>query len=250
MSEPDGGGGHQPNPDPDKDQQDKQDTEKQESWDESQDQGSEHVYNDPTAPVWVDPTTPIPSRPPVPPTPPGGAHTESGQSAGSPYGQQAPGPTSPPPISNPYAQRPPVQPYGQQPPVQPYGQQQPGGQQYAPYAQQTGQQAAQQYLAYGQQPYATGPRTESNGSAIGLTITSAIIMLSTCFTIGVPSLIFGIMALTSNSSDPAGSRKQAKTGWIVFAVNAAVIVLVGIIGGILLAVNSGSGGASSPGSSF
>ena len=55
-------------------------------------------------------------------------------------------------------------------------------------------------------------------------------MLSTCFIIGIPSLIFGIIALTSNRTDPAGSRKQAKTGWILLAVNFGVVVLLVIAG--------------------
>jgi len=72
-----------------------------------------------------------------------------------------------------------------------------------------------------------------------LTIVSGIIMFSTCFTIGIPSLIFGIMALTSNNTDPEGSRKKSKTGWIIFAVNAVVVVLLGIVAfGLLVATGS------------
>ena len=117
-------------------------------------------------------------------------------------------------------------PYAQQPPAQPYGQPQPG----------------QQYPAYSQQPYATGPHTEPNASAIVLTILSGIVMLSTCFIIGIPSLIFGIMALTSNSTDPVRSRKKAKTGWIVFAVNFGVVVLLAVAGfAILIATGNDLG---------
>jgi hypothetical protein len=138
-------------------------------------------------------------------------------------------------VSNPYAQQPPTQPYGQ-PPTQPYGQPpaQPYGQPPAqPYGQP--QQAyGQQYPVYSQQPYATGPRQEANASAIVLTILSGITMLSTCFFIGIPSLIFGIMALTSNSTDPKGSRKKTKTGWIIFAANVGVVVLLAVVGIVLL----------------
>ena len=73
--------------------------------------------------------------------------------------------------------------------------------------------------AYGQSPYATGAPAPSNTSAIILTIVSGVSMLSTAFLVGIPSLIFGIMALTSNSTDPVGSRKKSRTGWIIFAVN-------------------------------
>jgi len=217
--------------------------------DQTQDVTPEPVFSDPTAPVWADPTTPIPPGPSAP-TPPGPAHLEGDQPAAGPDSPAAqPAPPAGPPESNPYAQQPPVQPYGEPQPgqLQPgqqypaYGQPQPGqpqpGQQYAAYGQpQPGQphpQPGQQYPAYGQ-PYSTGSTTETNGSAIVLTILSGIIMLSTCFLIGIPSLIFGIMALSSNSTDPTGSRKKTKTGWIIFAINFAVVVLLAVAGFVLL----------------
>lgn len=170
--------------------------------------------DDPTAPVWADPTAPIPA----PPAPPGAAPLQDQQPAANPQGT----PPAPPPMSNPYAQPPPAQPYGQ--PMYQYGQPQPG----------------QHYPAYGQQPYPSGPPAETNASAIVLTIVSALATMSTC-AIGIPSLVFGIMALTSNSTDPVGSRKKAKTGWIIFAINVAVVVGIGVILAIILfATSSGS----------
>jgi len=66
--------------------------------------------------------------------------------------------------------------------------------------------------------------------------------------IGIPSLVLGIMALTSNSTDPEGSRRKARTGWIVFGINvAAVIVLVAIV--IIIAIAAGSGTPGSSGNS-
>lgn len=202
MSEPTDDG-RQPDPEPDRGQSEAQQ-------DQGQEQTPETVFNDPTAPVWVDPTTavPAPPTPPAPaaPTPPGVA---------PPQGSPPPAP----PLSNPYAQQPPAQPYGQ--PAQPYGQPQP----------------AQPYAAYGQSPYVTGPPAETNTSAVVLTIVSAIVMLSTCFIIGIPSLILGIMALSSNRADAEGSRKKAKTGWILFAANFGVVVILALLGfGLLLAM--------------
>jgi len=183
------------------------------------------VFSDPTAPVWADPTTPIPAQP----TPPS-AVTPHDEDPAASHGEQPTQPP-PPPLGNPYAQQP-GQPYGQQQPNQPYGQQPPP----APYGQA---QPGAQYPAYGQQTYATGPHNETNTSALVLTIVSAIIMFSTCFTIGIPSLIFGIMGLTSNKTDPEGSRKKAKTGWIIFAVNVGVVVLLAIVGfGLLVATGN------------
>ena len=115
-------------------------------------------------------------------------------------------------MNNPYAQQPPAPPYGQQPP------------------------------AYSQQYYATGaPAVPSNTSAIVLTIMSGLATMTTCV-IGIPSLIFGIMALTSNSTDPVGSRKKSRTGWIILAINAGVVVLAAA-GLIALLVITGSSSA-------
>jgi hypothetical protein len=192
--------------------------------------------DDPTAPVWAEPTAPIPS----PPAPPGEAPPHVQQPADP---QDVP---APPPMINPYAQQPGVQSSGQ--PTYQYGQ--PAsqyGQQYPPYGQAAPSQRyppygqpSQQYPPYGQQPYPTGPPVEANTSGIVLTVVSGIIMLSTCFLIGIPSLVFGIMALTSNTTDPLGSRKHAKTGWIIFAVNLGVVVLLAIAAIALLVVNSTS----------
>lgn len=175
-------------------------------------QASGSDFNDPTAPVWADPTTPLPA-PPAQPTP-------------APPAQ----PTSPAP---PTATTPPSNPYAQQPPAQPYDQS------AAQHSQPQQPGYGQQYPASAQQSYATGA-TESNSSAIVLTVVSGITMLSTCFIIGIPSLVFGIMALTSNSTDPAGSRKKAKTGWIIFAVNVVVVVALGVILAIALFAMSSS----------
>jgi len=213
MSEPTSGGTQRPDPDRDKSPGQEQN--------EIQDAPPDTVFSDPTAPVWADPTAPIPALP----TPPSASRHEDEQPAASPR--------STPPPSNPYAQQPP-QPHGElppPPPPPPFGQQPPS----QPY----GQQPGAQYPAYGQQTYATGPQTETNGSAIALTILSGVFMLSTCFVVGIPSLIFGIMALTSNNTDPAGSRKKTKTGWIIFGVNFGIVVLLAIVGfGLLIATGN------------
>jgi len=237
MSEPTGDGKQQPDPE----------QRPEAAPGDARDETSGSDFNDPTAPVWADPTAPIPATPAaevpsarvqdtpeaplVPPAPPG---------VTSPYGQQPPAPQTIPPVSNPYAQQPPAPPYAQ-PVSDPYGQQYPAppyGQQYPapPYG--------QQYPAppYGQQYYAAGaPAVPSNTSAIILTIVSGVSMLGTLFFVGIPSLIFGIMALSSNSADPIGSRKKARTGWIIFAINAGVALLVLIIGVIALIAISPSG---------
>jgi hypothetical protein len=203
--------------------------------DPDQDQESGSAFSDPTAPFWADPTTPVPTtradEPPSapvqdsPPAPPERPFPPAPPGAAYPYGQQPPAPQgSPPaapPMSNPYAQQPPVQQYGQQAPA--YGQQ--------PPVQHYGQQAP----AYGQQPFGTGAPTESNVSAIVLTILSA---LSLCNLLAIGSLVLGIIALTKTSTDPEGSRRLTKIGWIVFAVVWAVTIL-GFVGYVVAVVSTG-----------
>lgn len=226
MSEPTGDGKQQPDPE----------QQPEAAPGDARDETSGSVFNDPTAPVWADPTAPIPATPAaevpsawvqdtpeaplVPPAPPG---------VSSPYGQQPPTSQAVPPVSNPYAQQPPAAPYAQ-PVSDPYGQQFPA----PPYG--------QQYPAppYGQQYYAAGaPAVPSNTSAVVLTIVSGVSMLGTAFLVGIPSLIFGIMALTSNTTDPVGSRKKSRIGWIIFAVNVSILILL-IVGAIALFVVSGT----------
>ena len=66
-------------------------------------------------------------------------------------------------------------------------------------------------------------------------------MLSSVFLVGIPSLVFGIMALTSNGTDPVGSRRKSKTGWIIFAVNAglaALVVIIAVVAFVIIGTNT------------
>lgn len=172
--------------------------------------------------------------------PPSPSDTQQLPAYGQPpaYGQQSDPYAQPPAYgtqANPYAQ-PPV--YGSQP--TPYSQPPAYGSQPNPYGQPAssyGQQPApygappvyaQPQPGYGPSPYTAAPST--NGSALALTIISAIGAVSCClFT--TPSLIFGIVALTKQSSDPAQSAKMAKYGWIAFGISVAlaVVAVIGLI---------------------
>lgn len=151
-------------------------------------------------------------------------------------------------MSNPYAQQPPTDPYAQPagqygqpswnpPPPDPYGQPMGQGQYSQP-------QYGGQYPAYGQSPYATGAPTPSNTSGIILTIVSALATISTCV-IGIPSLVMGIMALTSNKTDPLGSRKKSRLGWIVLAINAAFVVILVVVIVAVVLINGSTSDSSS-----
>jgi hypothetical protein len=56
----------------------------------------------------------------------------------------------------------------------------------------------------------------ANGSAIALTLLSFLSLL-VCNILAIASGVIGIVALTKNTTDPQGSRRLTKTGWIVFA---------------------------------
>ena len=173
---------------------------------------------DPTAPSdagWSAPAPESPSSDPAPDAPapqvaqpsPYEAPPASAEAPPSPYDTQQ---LAQPPVygsqPTPYGQ--PASPYGQQP--DPYG---------APPA------YGQPQPGYGPGPYAAAPQT--NGSALALTIISAIGALSCCL-ITLPSLIFGIIALSKQSSDPVQSAKMAKYGWIAFGICVALAVLAAI----------------------
>ncbi|MFW5471451.1 DUF4190 domain-containing protein [Knoellia sp. CPCC 206435] len=173
-------------------------------------------------PQGFDPTG-APPVPPVPPTPGYDAPYQAPRSPGDPYAGSSAQPTSP------YAAPPPP------PPYDPYAAPQPP---YDPYA-ATGGQAQQgahpAYSAPGQwqaPPAAYGAPAPQNTSAIVLTVLSGIVTLSCCVP-GIVPLILGIMALSKQSTDPAGSRSLTKWGWVAFAVGMALVV-IGVVSFIAL----------------
>ena len=86
-------------------------------------------------------------------------------------------------------------------------------------------------------PAAYGAPPAQNTSAIVLTILSGIVTVSCCIP-GIVPLILGIMALTKNSTDPEGSRRLTKWGWIAFAIGIALAV-IGVI--VFFAIGASGG---------
>ena len=117
--------------------------------------------------------------------------------------EQQPGPSQPP-TAPAYGQ----QPYGQQPYGQPYGQQ--------PYGQP----------AYGYPPYGAPP--ERNNGAVVLTIVAAVATAMCCL-LFTPSLVFGIVALTKQSTDPVGSARLTRYGWIAGAITLGLGILAVVL---------------------
>lgn len=198
-------------------------------------------YSDPTAPSWTEPASPPP--PPAAPAP--GYETP-----------QAPGPQAPP--AYPYGAQPEAPtPYGPPASGQAYGAGYPAPAPQYPSQDQYQQQYQQGQPGYGQPAYGQTPAdygypppgvsayapSQTNGSALALTIVSGLAIVS-CFGIlhGIVGIIFGIIALTKQSSDPEGSRRVAKTGWIVLGV---LVVLSLIITGVWIAIAASQGDFSS-----
>lgn len=94
-------------------------------------------------------------------------------------------------------------------------------------------------------PFGTPPpSSQPNTSAIVLTVLSGVATLTVyCACIGLPSLIFGILGITKQSTDPEGAARMTKIGWIVFGVMTLLTVLA-IAGVIAAAVMSESSSTS------
>ena len=179
-------------------------------------------FDDPTAPAWASPppappTQPLPSGPPV--TPP------------SPYTAPDAGRVPDPwaPVGQPpYPQQPQDTPYGSNPYGQPGYVQQPYGSTaygHAPYGVPPGPYGSPPgpYAPYGAPP-------AKNTSAVVLTVLSGIATVLCCL-FGLPSLILGIVALSRQTTDPQGSARMTRYGWITFGVFLALaVVAVFLIG--------------------
>lgn len=144
-----------------------------------------------------------------------------------PYPSSRPDPRDDGPYSaDPYVpNRPPRQedhpPYGQAP----YGQ--------SPYGQPPlGQNPYGQMPAPGQvpPPYLYAPPPPPNASAIVLTVLSALaVMTGYCCIIGIGPLVFGILGITQNSTDPESAARMTKYGWITFGVMTALIFVAAAV---------------------
>ena len=85
---------------------------------------------------------------------------------------------------------------------------------------------------YGPSPYTApgmyGPPQRS-GSALALSITAGILTVFCCSVLTLPSLILGIVALSKQSTDPQGSARLARYGWIAFGIGVFITVLAIIV---------------------
>lgn len=200
-------------------------------------QGDGHV--DPTAPPPQDPlATPPSPYPPTEPVPQAPSYDQPAYGQ-APYDQPAyPQPTYGQPAVPPV---PPAPGYGAQPGSNPYA---PPAQPPAAYGHQPayGQQPTHGQPAYGQ-PYAgTYVRPTNNGSGLALTIVSAVSVAFCGGLLVIPALIFGIVSLTKQSSDPEGSRRMSRNGWWAYGIGVAVS-LVAVIAAIAFFVASESSGS-------
>jgi hypothetical protein len=225
-------------------------------------------HEDPTAPPAQDPLSapPSPYQPtePIPQTPssdppahgrPGDEQPTDQPAYGRPaYGQPSYGQPSYGQPSYGQQAAPEQQPWGlpPTPPVPPTGPTQATQPGADPYAQPTaayGQPYGQSYgQSYGQPPAYAQPfpgtytQPANNGSALALTIVSAVSVVMCGGLLVIPALIFGIVGLTKQSSDPEGSRRMSRYGWWAFGIGVVVSILlvVGLFAFLIAAEGSGS----------
>ncbi|MBM6403247.1 hypothetical protein JQN72_03170 [Phycicoccus sp. CSK15P-2] len=196
-------------------------------------------YSTPTyeSPTYGSPYgAPPPAAPQGTPPAPGGYGTAPAPGAQGPYGSH-PGAGTPYPSSG-------TTPHGGQPPygggpVQPVGSPAAG---YPPPALQGTP------VQPGGSPYAAPPvgyaPTQTNGSALALTIVSGALIFFCVGLLQIPALVFGIVALTKQSSDPEGSRRTTRHGWIAFTIGLVVNVLVLVTFVVFVIVADGGGSSS------
>lgn len=175
-------------------------------------------------PTYTQPTYGLPPYDQPPPTPYGAPP------AGTPYGTPPAAPAPPPGGSGQTPPAPPAgNPYGSPagpPPPTPYGAPAPG-----------------QY-PYTAPPVGYGP-PRSNTSAIILTVASGIALVACCGIFQLPALVLGIIALTRQTTDPAGSARMARRGWIAFGIGIGVMALL-VLGYIALGVGGAFSGTVYP----
>ncbi|MGO1165217.1 MAG: hypothetical protein ACTMHL_01230 [Janibacter sp.] len=129
--------------------------------------------------------------------------------------------------------RPQPPPYGGQPPMPPYS----GGQPMGPGAPlPPGAPGAPV-----PPPYAyPRPAQQPNSSAIVLTVISGVATLTgLCCYLSIVPLVFGILGIVQQDSDPDRAAQMTKYGWISFAV-IAVLAVIGLAAFIALIIASES----------
>lgn len=131
-----------------------------------------------------------------------------------PYPSNRPDPHGEGPYSeDPYVPNRPDQPaYGPPPAAPPPGPGQPPGPGHLP--------------SHVPPPYLYPAPPPPNSSAIVLTVVSGFLTLTgLCCYISIIPLVFGILGLTKQASDPEGAKQMTKYGWISMAIITVVVVL-------------------------
>lgn len=173
-----------------------------------------------------------------------------------PYPGSRPDPRDEGPYSDdPYVPGRPQQPYGQSPYGQsPYGQaphdQPPYGQ--SPYGQQPAGPPTAPVPPPGGMPPGNPPPGQAvpppylyappppNTSAIVLTVVAGVLTLTglCCYTSIIP-LVFGILGLAKQSSDPQGAEEMTRYGWISLAV-ITLLIVVAVVAFMAISIASGA----------
>lgn len=85
-------------------------------------------------------------------------------------------------------------------------------------------------------PYIYPPPRPLNTSTIVLTVVSGFLTFSgLCCYVSLVSLVFAILGLTKNATDPEGAERMTKYGWISLAI-ITVLTIIGWVGFISLTI--------------
>ncbi|WP_338750099.1 hypothetical protein [Janibacter alittae] len=86
-----------------------------------------------------------------------------------------------------------------------------------------------------------GNPTPANTSAVVLSVISGVLTLSgICCLVGLIPLIFGILGITQNASDPEHAKKMTRIGWIVLVLLSLLVVLAIIVAIVFVTVGGPS----------
>ena len=140
------------------------------------------------------------------------------------------------------------------PPAEPYGggSYSPPGYPQAPYGQGAGAPPPPVPGAGGpgtypaaSQPPPTGypgyQQQQPNTGALVLTIVSGATLLFCGGLLVIPALIFGILGLTRQGSDPESSRRMTRYGWWAYVAGVVVSIIAVIVVVVVIIASSSSG---------
>ena len=86
-----------------------------------------------------------------------------------------------------------------------------------------------------------GTPSQTNTSALVLTIVSGVSVLFCGGLLAIPSVVLGVLGLVRQNSDPVSSRKMTRWGWWAFGIGIVLsIILIVAFFAFVIAADSGT----------